>query len=131
MSFLYSPARTAALRSTRPATRLAFSTTVQPRKSATDSVKDAAKKVDRTVANAAVAGIEKGRKFCCPSYCSYGTDNPCSTEELTGKAKEVAGVSSKKAEGSAAELAGEAKGTAAEMKGKAAGKAEEVKGKIT
>lgn len=61
MSFLYRTARTSFVRSSLPATR-AFSTAFQPRKSATDTVKDAAKKVDRTVSDAAVAGIEKGRK---------------------------------------------------------------------
>ena len=60
MSFLYSTARTSLIRSSLPATR-AFSISIQPRKSATDAVKDSAKKVDRTVSDAAVAGIEKGR----------------------------------------------------------------------
>ncbi|KAK5006751.1 hypothetical protein LTR28_006123 [Elasticomyces elasticus] len=37
-----------------------FSTSVRSQKSVTDSVKDAAKAVDRTIADAAVKGIEKG-----------------------------------------------------------------------
>jgi len=113
MSFLYQSSRTL-LRNSHPATRSAtraFSTTLQQRKTATETVKDGLKKVDRTVADAAVVGIEKG-------------------QELTGKAKETAGINAKKAEGSASEVAGEAKGKAAELKGEAKGKAEEVKGKI-
>jgi len=37
-----------------------FSTTPFVRKSATETVKDAAKSVDRTISDAAVKGIEKG-----------------------------------------------------------------------
>lgn len=37
-----------------------FTTSARFQKSTVDSVKDAAKKVDRTVSNAAVKGIEKG-----------------------------------------------------------------------
>ena len=64
------------------ATRRLLSTTPAPRKGVVDGAKDAAKKVDRAVADAAVKGIEKGgawaRAFAClllllllplPSYC--------------------------------------------------------------
>jgi hypothetical protein len=60
MSFLYrtQPAlRTLA----RPSSRLFTSTAIQ-NKSATEAVKDTAKTVDRKVSDAAVSGIEKGRK---------------------------------------------------------------------
>jgi len=112
MSFLYKSSRSL-LNSTRPATQAtrAFSTTLQSRKTATETIKDGVKKVDRTVADAAVAGIEKG-------------------EELTGKAKDVASANAKKAEGSASEVSGKTKGAAAELKGEAKGKAEEIKGKM-
>lgn len=43
----------------RPAPRL-FSTAVVYQKSATDSVKDGLKAVDRTVSDTVVAGIDKG-----------------------------------------------------------------------
>ena len=46
----------------RPSVRL-FSTTSPFLKSATDTIADAAKAVDRTVADAAVRGIEKGGEF--------------------------------------------------------------------
>lgn len=44
-----------------------FSTTPIARKSPVEAIKDAAKAVDRTISNAAVAGIEKGGK--CTSSC--------------------------------------------------------------
>ena len=40
-----------------------FSVSVSARKSVTDAAKDAAKKVDQTVADAAVKGIETGGTF--------------------------------------------------------------------
>ena len=58
MSFLF---RTSPAFRVRPATRL-FSTTLRQYKSPVDTVKDAAKTVDRTVSDAAVKGIEVGRK---------------------------------------------------------------------
>jgi hypothetical protein len=61
MSFLYRS--NVALRSAaaRPSPRL-FSTAVVYRKSATETVKDGLKAVDRTVADAAVKGIDAGGK---------------------------------------------------------------------
>lgn len=47
--------RTSFIRSAR-----LFSTNARLQKSATETVKDAAKAVDRSVSNAAVKGIEKG-----------------------------------------------------------------------
>jgi hypothetical protein len=46
----------------RPATRL-FSTSVRRPNSVVDGVKEAVKKVDRTVSDVAVKGIEVGRKL--------------------------------------------------------------------
>jgi len=63
MSFLYqtTPVLRTAVRTsvTRSSPRL-FSTTVVYQKSATETVKDGLKAVDRTVSDAAVAGIDKG-----------------------------------------------------------------------
>jgi hypothetical protein len=61
MSFLY---RTQpALRClARPSSRLFTSTAIQ-NKSATEAVKETVKGVDRVVSDAAVTGIEKGRKY--------------------------------------------------------------------
>jgi hypothetical protein len=63
MSFLYktTPLLRTAVRSsvTRSSPRL-FSTAVVQRKSATDTVKDGLKSVDRAVSDVAVAGIDKG-----------------------------------------------------------------------
>jgi len=75
-------------------------------------VKDGLKKVDRTVSDIAVAGIDKG-------------------VEIKDKAAAVTGTETSKAEGKAAEVAGEAKGKAAELKGEAVGKKEEIKGKMS
>lgn len=66
MSFLYQSTRALA-RTSRPSVRY-FSTTLQQRKTATDTIKDSVKQVDRTVSDAAVAGIEKGGVFS--SSCS-------------------------------------------------------------
>ncbi|EKG10692.1 hypothetical protein MPH_12176 [Macrophomina phaseolina MS6] len=95
-----------------------FTTSARFQKSAVDSVKDTAKKVDRTVSDELVKGIEK-------------------SEQAADKVKSATGVGAQKAEGTAAEakgkaheLAGEAKGKAHEVAGKAQGKAEEVKGKM-
>jgi len=99
------------LRSTpalRPAVRCLSTTARRP--NVIDSAKDAVKKVDRTVANAAVKGIEKG-------------------QEASAVVKDTVGINAKKAEGTASEVTGEAKGKAHELKGEAKGKAEELKGK--
>ena len=60
MSFLLKTARAplAATRFTLPATAARFTTASRLAKSPVDSVKDAAKTVDRTVADAAVKGID-------------------------------------------------------------------------
>jgi uncharacterized protein YjbJ (UPF0337 family) len=61
MSFL-TRTSTTTLRTLRFAPRASFSTSSRSQKSATEAAKDAVKTVDRTMSNAAVKGIEKGRK---------------------------------------------------------------------
>jgi len=92
-------------------TRL-FSTSPQVRKSVVDQAKEAVKTVDKTVAQAAIKGIDIG-------------------EEATNKAKEAIGVSSTEAKAKADELSGEAKGKTSELKGKAKGATEEAKSKLS
>ncbi|KAF2100165.1 hypothetical protein NA57DRAFT_38451 [Rhizodiscina lignyota] len=88
-----------------------FSTTPRVQKVLPDAVKEPLKKVDRTVSDAAVAGIEAG-------------------EKVTDAVKQTVGMSKGEAQGKASEVAGEAKGKANELAGKAKGTAEEVKGKV-
>jgi len=84
MSFLYK-ASTSAFRVARLAPRAAFSTSVRSQKSAIDVAKDALKDVDRTVADAAVKGIEKGGR-CMTNTISklyrafYLFTYPCSSD---------------------------------------------------
>ncbi|KAI9685424.1 MAG: hypothetical protein M1822_004555 [Bathelium mastoideum] len=89
-----------------------FSTSPRVQKTVVDSAKDAVKKVDRTVSDAAVKGIETG-------------------EKATNATAETIGLKSKQAQGKAAEVGGEAKGKAHEVAGKAKGTAEEVKSKVS
>ncbi|KAF2849260.1 hypothetical protein T440DRAFT_469365 [Plenodomus tracheiphilus IPT5] len=84
-----------------------FSTTPIARKSPVETIKDAAKAVDRTISGAAVKGIEKG-------------------EEVAGAVKEAIPETTGEAKGQANEVAGAAKGKAAELKGEAKGKASEL-----
>jgi len=96
-----------------------------------ESVKDAAKKVDRTVSNVAVKGIETGEKV----VGSVKKSMPDNTEEAKGEAKQAYGAAkgeinelAGQAKGKANELSGEAKGKANELTGEAKGKKEELKG---
>lgn len=98
--------RTALARQTR-----LFTTTRVARKSPVETVKDAAKVVDRKISDAAVKGIEIG-------------------EEVTGKVKEAIPETTGQAKGQAHEVAGQAKGKASELAGEAKGKAQEVKGEV-
>lgn len=113
-------------RATRaPATSFApraFSTTFVARKSATESVKDGVKTVDRKVSDVLVEGIEVGQTAAQKAKEVAGM----SSSEMKGKANEVAG----EAKGKANEVAGEAKGKANELAGEAKGKKEELKGKM-
>ncbi|KIX06775.1 uncharacterized protein Z518_04751 [Rhinocladiella mackenziei CBS 650.93] len=115
MSFLYKTTSVLhpAVRSStiRSSPRL-FSTAIVHQKSAAETVKDGLKRVDRTVSDAAVVGIDKGM-------------------ELKNKATKVAGIETGKAQGKAQQAAGEAQGKATDFKSKAKGKAEEVQGKMS
>ncbi|KAF2857789.1 hypothetical protein K470DRAFT_252544 [Piedraia hortae CBS 480.64] len=82
-------------------------TTVIRQRSATDAAKDAAKRVDRTVSDAAIKGIDK-------------------TQELAQTAKEATGMTSGELKGKANELADQAKGTAQKLSGQAKGAANEM-----
>ncbi|KAI9814939.1 MAG: hypothetical protein M1832_005578 [Thelocarpon impressellum] len=93
-----------------PLSARALSTTPLHQKTATEAVKDTAKTIDRTVADAAVSGIEM-------------------SQQLKEKTQEATGLGTKKAGQTAEELAGEAKGKKEEFMGKAKGTAEEVAGK--
>ncbi|KAF3047665.1 hypothetical protein E8E12_011266 [Didymella heteroderae] len=88
-----------------------FSTTPVTRKSPVETIKDAAKAVDRTISDAAVKGIEKG-------------------EQAAEAIKEVTPNSTSEAKGQANEAIGQAKGKAAELQGEASKKAGEVEGEI-
>ncbi|KAK5057860.1 hypothetical protein LTR84_011861 [Exophiala bonariae] len=103
--------RTAVRSSTTYSAPRFFSVATVHQKSATETVKDGLKAVDRTISDAAVAGIDKGVEV---------------KEAVAGTASKETG----KAQGTAQEVAGEAKGKAAELKGQAKGKVEEIKGKI-
>jgi len=103
-------ARAAAL---QPAVR-PFSVSVMQQKTVTDSVKDAAKTVDRKAGDIAVSGIEAGETVVDKAKGAVGVG---STEELKGKAK-----------GTYEEVKGQASGKTAEAKGQVKGAAEQVKG---
>ncbi|KAF1946394.1 hypothetical protein EJ02DRAFT_450494 [Clathrospora elynae] len=97
-----------------------FSTTPIARKSPVETIKDAAKAVDRTISGAAVKGIEKGEDIAG----AVKETIPNNTSEAKSQANEMAG----KAKGQANEIAGQAKGKTQEVKGEAKGKAQELKG---
>ncbi|KAF2661534.1 hypothetical protein K491DRAFT_673840 [Lophiostoma macrostomum CBS 122681] len=92
-----------------------FSTSPIVRKSPVETVKDAAKAVDRKVSDAAVKGIETGEE----AVGAVKSKLPETAGEAKGQAHEVAG----EAKGKASELTGEAKGKAQELKGEAKAKA--------
>ena len=154
MSFIYRASSTA-FRVARVAPRATFSTSVRTQKTAIDTAKDALKDVDRTIANAAVKGIEKGGKFrsclcsistcvqrpvkafrCCPSlapanhstYFEQLANTNVITEQATAAVKETVGMNASKADGSAQEVMGEMKGQVQNMAGKAQGKTSEMSG---
>ncbi|KAF2129791.1 hypothetical protein P153DRAFT_366303 [Dothidotthia symphoricarpi CBS 119687] len=98
-----------------------FSTSPVVRKSPVETIKDAAKAVDRTISNAAVKGIEKSED----AVDAVKEAMPETKGEAKGKANELAGA----AKGKASELSGEAKGKAQELKGEANAKANQAEGK--
>ncbi|CAF9927065.1 hypothetical protein IMSHALPRED_007112 [Imshaugia aleurites] len=128
--------------------RVCFSTSPFAKKDST--AKETIESVNKSVGNAAVKGIEKGRKFrryltptmfsdlaiTAPSsetshlHSAFTNANPppLSTEKATENLKSTVGLNAQKAEGSAKEMAGEAKGKAEEVAGEAKGKTHEVAG---
>ncbi|RYP46224.1 hypothetical protein DL768_007543 [Monosporascus sp. mg162] len=99
-----------------------FSTSIASRKSATETVKDSLKKVDRKVSDKLVDGINVGsataQKVAGVAEAG-GSKARASAEELRGEAK-----------GKASELQGELQGKASELKGEAKGAAKEAEGKV-
>ncbi|KAK3187515.1 hypothetical protein K4F52_003571 [Lecanicillium sp. MT-2017a] len=90
----------------------AFSTSIVHQKSATETVKDGLKSVDRAVSDKLVDGLDVA-------------------ESAKNKAQAAAeAVKHSSAKGKAEELKGQAKGAAAEAEGKAKGAAEELKKKM-
>jgi len=123
MSFLsrVSPSAIRVARSPFTLQNATLSTSVV-RRSVLDPVKDAAKKVDRTVADQLVKGIETGEKVAQATKETVGINS--------AKAEGAAAETSGELKGKASELAGEAKGKASELAGEAKGKKEEMKSKI-
>jgi Asp/Glu/hydantoin racemase len=112
-----------------PAAR-AFTTTALRQKTATQTVKDTFKTVDRAVSEKIVDGIELGgSSFPSLHNRIILNANPNSTEAATQKVKETAGISTDEAKGKASEMAGAAQGKASELSGEAKGKASEMTGK--
>ncbi|EMR69762.1 hypothetical protein MGN70_009204 [Eutypa lata] len=92
-----------------------FSTSIAAQKSATESVKDGLKTVDRKVSDKLVDGINAG---------AAATDKV--KKATTGATESTVGNTKASAE----ELRGQAKGKAAELKGEAKGAAKEAEGKV-
>ena len=67
-----------------------FSTTVRSQKSVTESVKDAAKAVDRTIADAALKGLEKGGTC----QAAFQTGHGCHLKKLETRVTAAAGSNS-------------------------------------
>jgi isoleucyl-tRNA synthetase len=126
-----------------------FSTTPIARKSPVETIKDAAKVVDKTISGAAVKGIEKGGTYTIPpasnaitwspSPCTLASNTaqshgPCiaywlsKTEQAAEAVKQAVPESTGEAKGQANEVAGQAKGKANELAGEAKGKAAELQG---
>ncbi|KAF4980907.1 hypothetical protein FZEAL_3192 [Fusarium zealandicum] len=101
----------------------AFTTSFVVQRTATEAVKDTAKKVDRVVSDKIVDGIEVGENV---TGKVKETAQDVTGGNATAKAQELKG----EAKGKAQELKGEAKGVAQEARGKAKGAAEEVKSKM-
>ncbi|CAG9941166.1 unnamed protein product [Clonostachys rosea f. rosea IK726] len=101
-----------------------FTTSLANQKTATESVKDGLKKVDRVVSDniaiPAVDAVAAARDIAKDGVDKISHSNPAAqAEELKGQAK-----------GKANELGGRAKGAAKEAEGKAKGAAEEFKQKL-
>ncbi|KAM0237006.1 hypothetical protein ACHAP5_009155 [Fusarium lateritium] len=100
-----------------------FTTSFAAQRTATDAVKDTAKKVDRVVSDKIVDGIETGETVAAKAKDAAknvtGGDVAAKAQELKGEAASKAQELKGEAAGKAQELKGEAKGTAAQAKGKA------------
>ncbi|KAF9872875.1 lea domain protein [Colletotrichum karsti] len=97
-----------------------FTTSTPAQKSATETVKDGLKTVDRKISDKLVDGINVGSTVAS-KVKEAGAD--VSQGKATGKAEELRG----EAAGKAQELKGEAKGKINEAAGKAKGTADQVK----
>ncbi|KAK5995567.1 hypothetical protein PT974_03980 [Cladobotryum mycophilum] len=128
-----SASRIAAAHSSR-----AFTTTYPVQKTATETVKDGLKTVDRAVSDKLVDGIDLATaatekvKDTAEKISTHPTVEKVQgkAQELSGQAQGKASELSGQAQGKAEQLKGQAKGTAEQAKGKAKGAAEEVKGKM-
>lgn len=119
-----------------------FTTSPALSKTATDSVKDGLKTVDRAVSDKLVDGINLTSTSALPRGPHKEFHILTEVGAAADKAKKTKdnlanSATAKQAEGKAEELKGEAKGAAGqasgmaqEMKGEAKGKAQEVKGKV-
>ncbi|KAI6780227.1 uncharacterized protein J7T54_003006 [Emericellopsis cladophorae] len=101
-----------------------FSTTVIQHKSATESVKDGLKSVDRAVSDKIVVGLDAAAAAKEKAEKVTGKAEGAA-EELKGDAQQV----KSQAKGEANETKGDLAGKAQELKGEAKGKAAELKGK--
>jgi uncharacterized protein YjbJ (UPF0337 family) len=105
-----------------------FTTSLMAQKTATESVKDGLKTVDRTVSDKLVDGIDAATSAA--EKVKKTTDEVASRNNIAGKADELKGKAEElkgKAAGKASEVEGQAKGAAHQARGKAKGAAEEVK----
>lgn len=95
-----------------------FSTSVPARKSAVDAAKDAVKNVDKTISQAAVKGIEKGRKSSSHTRIAATLRRSIDVvlEEATQATKETVGMNASEAKAKANEASGQAKGKAHEVR---------------
>lgn len=96
-----------------------FTTSIAARKSATETVKDGLKTVDRAVSDKIVDGIDAGENAATKAKQTAG--------DVLGQASSEASKLEGEAAGKASELKGQAKGAAHEAAGKAQGTAEKVK----
>ncbi|KEY65414.1 hypothetical protein S7711_04312 [Stachybotrys chartarum IBT 7711] len=107
-----------------------FTTSIAAQKTATETVKDGLKSVDRAVSDKIVDGID----LASAAAQKVKGSAEVNANEASAKAQELKGEASGKAQelkgeasGKASELSGRAKGAAEQAKGTAKGTAEEVK----
>lgn len=121
-----------------------FSTSIAAQKSATESVKDGLKTVDRKVSDKLVDGINAGGRCFSNHPPPHSFIEKGAGIELTSVVLIIAAATDKvkkattgatestvgNTKASAEELRGQAKGKAAELKGEAKGAAKEAEGKV-